>query len=129
MGRMPDRALMQRVLDAWATLNPANVAPFYAKGENIFFDVDAKYERSEEYQQGAAKLLADYKAATSAVNDDAKIYADGQYAWGTATVSFDMTRHSGKHDTGNMRWTVVWQQQEDKWLIVHEHGSMPLKVV
>jgi len=36
MERMPDRALMQGVLDAWATLNPTNVAPFYAKGEKHF---------------------------------------------------------------------------------------------
>jgi len=126
--KAPDRALMQEVLNAWATLNPASVAQFYASGQNIFFDVDARYESWEQYQQGAARLLANYQAATSTVSDDARIYAAGQYAWGTATVRFDMTRHSGQHDMGNMRWTVVWKEQNGKWLIVHEHGSMPLAV-
>jgi hypothetical protein len=28
---------------------------------------------------------------------------------------------------GNFRWTVVWENQEGKWLIVHEHVSAPLR--
>jgi ketosteroid isomerase-like protein len=123
---MPDRTLMEKIWDSWNTLNPANAAQFYASGQNTFFDVaPLKYESWEEYQQGAARLLSGFKAATFTVNDDAKIYPTGQYAWGTATVKYDMTHQSGKRDMGNMRWTVVWQKQDGKWLIVHEHVSMP----
>lgn len=125
---MPDRALMQKIWDGWNTLNPANAAQYYASGQNTFFDVaPLKYESWEEYQQGAAKLLTDFKAVTFTVNDDAKIYAAGPYAWGTATVKYDMTHQSGKRDMGNMRWTVIWQKQDSKWLIVHEHVSTPLQ--
>jgi len=125
---MPDRALMQKTWDGWNTLNPANAAQFYASGQNTFFDLaPLKYESWDEYQQGAAKLLTDFKSATFTINDDAKIYPAGQYAWGTATVKYDMTHQSGKRDMGNMRWTVIWQKQDGKWLIVHEHVPMPLQ--
>jgi ketosteroid isomerase-like protein len=125
---LPDRALMQRIWDGWNTLNPANVAQFYASGQNTFFDVaPLKYDSWDAYQQGVKQELADFKAATFIVNDDAKIYPAGEYAWGTATVKYDMTHLSGKRDMGNLRWTVVWQKQDANWLIVHEHVSMPLQ--
>jgi len=123
---LPDRALMQKIWDGWNTLNPANVAQFYASGQNTFFDVEPlKYDSWDAYQQGVKQELADFKAAIFTVNDDAKIYAAGDYAWGTATVKYDMTHQSGKREMGTMRWTVVWQKQDGNWLIVNEHVSEP----
>ena len=29
---------------------------------------------------------------------------------------------------GNFRWTVVFENEDGKWLIVHEHVSAPLPV-
>ena len=29
-------------------------------------------------------------------------------------------------EMGNFRWTVVFENEEGKWLIVHEHVSAPL---
>ena len=125
---LPDQALMQKIWDGWSTLKPANAAPFYATGPNTFFDaLPLKYSSWEEYQQGSAQLLTEYKAAAFTLNDDAKVYAAGDYAWGTATLKFDLTHQSGKRDMGAMRWTVVWQKQNGKWLIVHEHVSVPMQ--
>jgi len=125
---MPDRALMQKIWDAWKTLNPDNVAQFYASGPNTFFDITPlKYDSWDAYQQGSKQAVAELKAAMFTVNDDAKIYAAGPYTWGTATVKYDMTHQSGKRDMGNLRWTVVWQKQDNNWLIVHEHVSLPMQ--
>jgi len=33
---------------------------------------------------------------------------------------------SGKREMGTFRWTVVFEKQNGKWLIVHEHVSAPL---
>jgi len=38
-----------------------------------------------------------------------------------------MTQKSGKQEMGAFRWTVVWQKEDGKWLIVHEHVSAPLQ--
>ena len=73
------------------------------------------------------KELADYKAAKFTVNDDAEIHPAGQYAWVTATVKEDMTQKSGKREMGNFRWTAVFEKQNGRWVIVHEHVSAPMQ--
>ena len=98
----PDKPHMQKIWDAWATLNPANAAQFYAKGEHTFFDIaPLKYASWEEYQKGSAALEATYKAATFTVNDDAQIHNAGQIVWGTATVKYDMGRKQV-----SMKWAI-----------------------
>jgi ketosteroid isomerase-like protein len=125
-GGAPDRALMQKIWDAWSTLDPANAAPFYAPGPHVFFDLaPLKYGSWDEYQKGVVAVLADFKTANLTVNDDAELHAAGPIYWGTATVKEDATMKSGKHEMGNFRWTVVFEKQNGKWLIVHEHISVP----
>src|ERR1700691_3825227 len=84
---VPDKACMQKIWDAWASLTPANAAQFYAKGSHVFFDIaPLKYASWDEYQKGATALEATYQSATFTVNDDAQIHNAGQIVWGTATV-------------------------------------------
>jgi hypothetical protein len=42
-------------------------------------------------------------------------------------VKEEMTSKAGKIDMGNFRWTAVFENQDGKWLIVHEHVSEPLQ--
>jgi ketosteroid isomerase-like protein len=123
----PDKAYLQKIWDGWGTLNPANVAPFYATGPHTFFDIaPLKYDSWDEYEKGVANVIAGYKAATFTVNDDVQLHPAGDYLWGTATVKSDMTQKSGKRDMSTFRWTFVFQKQDGKWLMVHEHISEPL---
>jgi ketosteroid isomerase-like protein len=124
----PDRAYMQQIWNGWSTLNPDNVAMFYAPGPHTFFDIaPLKYASWDEYEKGVRQELADYTSAKFTVNDDAALHAEGSSAWGTATVNFEMTHKNGKVDTGNMRWTVIFAKQGGKWRIVHEHVSVPMQ--
>ena len=127
-GTAPDKAYLQKIWNGWGTLDPANVAEYYATGPHTFFDIaPLKYTSWDEYKAGVVKELADYKSATFTVNDDADIHPAGQYAWMTATVKYDMTQKSGKREMGNFRWTAVFEKQNGNWVIVHEHVSAPLQ--
>jgi len=127
-GPAPDKALMQKICDGWSTLDPANVAKYYATGPHTFFDIaPLKYNSWDEYQAGVKGVLAGYKSAKFTVNDDAAVHSHGDLVWGTATVKNEMTSKAGKVEMGNFRWTVVWENQDGKWLIVHEHVSAPLQ--
>jgi ketosteroid isomerase-like protein len=109
-------------------MDPANVAPYYAQGPHAFFDIaPLKYNSWDEYGDGVKKLFADYKAFKLTLNDDADVHQHGDVAWSTATVKEEATLKNGKHEMANMRWTVVWQKQDGKWLIVHEHTSEPIQ--
>jgi ketosteroid isomerase-like protein len=37
-----------------------------------------------------------------------------------------MTHKNGKVESGDMRWTVVFERRGGSWLITHEHVSMPI---
>jgi ketosteroid isomerase-like protein len=123
----PDKAYLQKIWEGWEQLDAAKQAQFYAKGKHIFFDVaPLKYTNWPEYQAGVAKELADYKSASFTVNTDAEIHSCGSdCAWSAASVKQDATMKSGRRDIATFRWTAVFQRQQGKWLIVHEHVSMP----
>src|SRR6266568_8303588 len=124
----PDKAYMQKIWDGWSTLDPANVAQYYASGPHTYFDIaPLKYGSWDEYEKGVKGVLAGYKAAKCSVNDDADIHSYDELVWGTATIKEEMTAKSGKVEMGNFRWTVIWENIDGKWLIVHEHVSEPIQ--
>ncbi len=123
-----DKAYMQKIWDGWSTLNPSNTAQYYAPGDHAFFDVaPLRYSNWQEYEQGVSKILGAYKSAKFTVNDDAVAHQHGDLAWGTATVKEDAITKAGKREMATLRWTVIWERQDGKWLIVHEHVSEPLQ--
>jgi ketosteroid isomerase-like protein len=125
---VPDKAYLQKIWDGWSTLDPANTAKFYATAPHAFFDIaPLKYNSWDEYEKGAKVVLAGYKSAKFTVNDDAAIHAHGDLVWATATIKDEMITTGGKVEMGNLRWTVVFENQDGKWMIVHEHVSAPLQ--
>ena len=123
-----DKAYLQKIWDGWATLNAAGQKQYYAQGPHVFFDIaPLKYASWDEYQTGVTQVLADFKAAQFTVNDDAQIHKAGDSCWITATVAYSMTHKSDKIDMGNFRWTAVFEKEQGKWLIVHEHVSAPMQ--
>jgi ketosteroid isomerase-like protein len=127
-GPTPDKAYLQKIWDGWSTLDPANVAKFYASGPHTFFDIaPLKYGSWDEYENGVKGVLSGYKSAKFTMNDDAVIHPSGDLVWATATVKDEMTTKSGKVEMGNLRWTVVFENQDGKWMIVHEHVSAPIQ--
>jgi ketosteroid isomerase-like protein len=123
----PDRAYLQKVLEGWGSLDTANVAPYYDQGEYAFFDITPlKYGNWAEYQKGVTELLKGYKSLKLTLNDDAQIHTHGNLTWAAATVKEDAVTRAGKHELATLRWTLIFEKQAGKWMIVHEHMSEPL---
>lgn len=123
-----DKAYLQTIWDGWSTLDPTNVEKFYATGPHTFFDIaPLKYNSWDEYEKGVKAELAGYKIAKFTLNDDVTVHPYGDLAWVTATVAYQMTTKSGKVEMGNFRWTSVFEDQNGKWIMVHEHVSAPLQ--
>jgi len=127
-GPVPDKAYLQKIWDGWSTLDPSNVAQYYAKGPHTFFDIaPLKYDSWDEYEKGVRNVLSGYKSAKFTVNDDLAVHPHGDLVWATATIKEEMTSKAGKVEMGNFRWTVVLENEDGKWLTVHEHVSAPLQ--
>ncbi|HEY3975543.1 MAG TPA: nuclear transport factor 2 family protein [Candidatus Sulfotelmatobacter sp.] len=128
-GPVPDRAYIQKIWDGWSTLDPGNVAQYYATtGPHTFFDIaPLKYNNWEEYSNGVKAVVAGYKSAKFTVNDDLAIHPHGDLAWATATIAEQMTTKAGKVEMGNFRWTGIFENEDGKWVVVHEHVSEPIQ--
>jgi ketosteroid isomerase-like protein len=124
----PDKAYMDKIWAGWSTLNPEGQTQFYAQGPHVFFDDEPlKYDNWDQYKKTTATELAEYKSGTFRVNNDATLHrVSATTYWGTSTVDFELTKKDGKTEKGTLRWTVIFEKQNGKWLIVHEHVSAPL---
>jgi ketosteroid isomerase-like protein len=124
----PDKAYLQKLMDGWGSLNVASMGQYYDQGVYTFFDIaPLKYNNWAEYQTGATELLKGYKKLKLTVNDDAQIHTDGNLTWAVATVKEDGLTTAGKHELATLRWTIIFEKQAGKWVIVHEHTSEPLQ--
>jgi ketosteroid isomerase-like protein len=124
----PDKAYLQKILDGWAALDPAAMTQYYDQGVYNFFDIaPLKYSDWAEYQKGVTEILKGYKKLKLTLNEDAQIHTDGNLTWTTATVKEDGLTTAGKHELASLRWTLIFEKQSGKWMIVHEHMSEPLQ--
>jgi ketosteroid isomerase-like protein len=123
----PSPALMSTILAAWSTGDPAKAAPYYDKAStDVFYDfAPLQYKGWVAYEAGVKQALGTFEYLKLSLHNDAQVHRAGNTAWGTATWTGD-----GKLKTGNRvglegRWTVIWEKRGNKWLIVHEHFSVP----
>jgi len=126
-GPTPDKAYLQKIWDGWSTLDPANVAKYYAPGQHTFFDIaPLKYNSWDEYAKGVQDLATTYKSAKFTLNDDTAIHPHGDLVWVTSTVKEEMTSKAGKVEMGIFRWTAIFENEAGEWRIVHDHTSQPI---
>jgi ketosteroid isomerase-like protein len=129
-GREPDfKALQAEVDEAWGSLRAENAGKYYVKGpHNVFFDVAPfRYENWAAYQQGAQKLFLDPSRSLKITGKgDDRITRSGDTAWVTRTCHIAAEMKEGKPIELDCRHTVIWVRQAGRWLIAHEHVSVPL---
>jgi ketosteroid isomerase-like protein len=122
-----DKAYLQSIWDSWAANDLDKQGRFYAQGPgHMFFDVaPMKYNSWEEYKAGVAPSLKDSPKVTYTVNDDVQIHPEGKVTWVDGTLDMAGTTQQGEKQTLTLRWTAVFEQQDGRWVIAHEHVSAP----
>ena len=122
------KALMQKIIDAWSTLDISKPAPYYdAEDKHVFYDISPlKYTGWKEYADASQKMFAGLSSLKFTLAKDIQTHRRGNVAWGTATWQAEMVPKDGKTENLEGRWTVIWEKRGDIWLVVHEHVSVPL---
>ena len=122
------RPLMDKMTAEWSTLDPSLVAKYYAKDTGLaFYDVaPLKYTGWQAYEDGSKKTFSDWKSIKLTISPDFKAYKNGNIAWATFTSYFEITPKTGPAMKGEARNTEVFEKRGKEWLIVHEHGSVPM---
>ena len=119
--------VLKQLYAAWGDLDPQKAAPFYAKDADLtFFDIaPMKYNGWAGYAAGVPKAFAPYTSGKFSLNDDLRTHHHGNLAWATATWHAELTRKDGGIEKPEGRYTAVLEKRDGKWLVVHEHMSLP----
>jgi len=80
------------------------------------------------YKEGFRKGFAGFKDMKLALNDDLAVHRAGNLAWATTTWKLDGHLKDGKDVHLEGRTTLLLEKQNGKWVIVHEHYSVPAQM-
>ncbi len=123
-----DKAYLQSIWDGWASNDVEKQGQFYVQGPGqLFFDVaPLKYTSWDDYKAGVAPSLKDSPKVTFTLNEDIQIHPEGKITWVDGTLNMEGVSPQGEKQTLTLRWTAVLERQQDgRWLIQHEHVSVP----
>lgn len=120
-----DKAYLQSIWDGWTAADLEKQGQFYAQGAgHLFFDVaPLKYTSWDDYKAGVAPSLKEAPKVTYTLNDDIQIHPEGKITWVDGTLEMGGTTPQGRKESIPLRWTAVLEQQDGRWVIVHEHVS------
>ena len=120
--------LIAEYYKAWNTLNASNPAKYYSQDPKlIFYDITPlQYKGWKEYQGGVVKLFQDFVTFRLVPNNDLTVTRRAKVAWTTMTLHISGKQKDGTEMERDARHTAIWEKSKGKWLIVHEHISVPL---
>ena len=119
---------MPKIMHAWDDLDPAKAAPYFAKDPTLVFydNSPLKYTGWAAYARGVPKEFVGYKSYKTTLDKDLDVKFVGEnFAWGTATWRADAVKTDGSTEVVYGRWTVLFERRNGRWLIIHEHVSIP----
>ncbi len=128
--RQDERAVRRVIVAAmknWSDLDAdANQAYYTSSDRAVFFDfTPMQYVGWETYCGEIKKVQTTIRKFKITLNKDLNVQVRGLVAYAHATWEMDflLTDGTRKHLEG--RLTEVLEKQKGKWLIVHEHASIP----
>lgn len=126
--QMQFQKLINRYYAAWNTGDPETAAPLYAKDPDlVFYDLaPLKYKGWAEYDKGVRALLSSMASLKITPYSDLRATRRGNIAWTTVTFHLSGKKKNGQEVELDGRHTVIWELRGRRWLIVHEHFSVPL---
>jgi ketosteroid isomerase-like protein len=123
------RALVPKIVQAWESMDLGQIDPYYAADSDLtFFDIaPLKYANWAEYRTGVQKMFFEpNRSLKFTLKDDLRIHRRGQLAWATFTFGADVVNKQGANSHLDGRWTLLLEQRKSRWVVVHEHVSVPL---
>jgi len=123
------RALIPKIVQAWESMDLGKIDPYYAADSDLtFFDIaPLKYANWTEYRTGVQKMFFEpNRSLKFTLKDDLRIHRRGQLAWATFTFGADVVNKQGANSHLDGRWTLLLEQRNSRWVVVHEHVSVPL---
>jgi len=122
------RETILKAMENWSALNAEANEGLYTKSERaIFFDfTPMQYVGWQTYKAEIDRVTESIREFKITLNDDLTVHRRGHVAWATSTWKMHFHFKDGKIRNIEGRLTEVLEKIRGKWVIVHEHASVPL---
>ena len=125
-------AVEQRIIEGFKAKDLDKIMSCYVPDETLFvFDIvpPREYVGAKAYRKDWQDLFAQFPGPAEVDMSDLKVVAQGSLGYAHLIVHNVLTDKDGKKFEGNVRTTDVFQKSGGKWLIVHEHNSVPVDLM
>ncbi|HTU44025.1 MAG TPA: SgcJ/EcaC family oxidoreductase [Bryobacteraceae bacterium] len=122
-------AVEQRVMEGFKAKDVDKIMSCYAPDESLFvFDVvpPREYVGANAYRKDWEELFAQFPGPAEADLSELKVFVQGTMGYAHLIVHSALTDKDGKKVEADVRTTDVFRKANGKWLIVHEHNSVPV---
>jgi uncharacterized protein (TIGR02246 family) len=122
-------AVEQRLLEGFKAKDVNKIMSCYTPDESLFvFDVlpPRQYVGAKAYRKDLEDLFAQYPGPIAADMTDLSVMADRSLGYAHLIFHGVFTDKDGNKTDTNVRTTDVFRKTGGKWLIVHEHNSVPV---
>lgn len=122
-------ALEHHLISSIRTKDLDGVMSVYVPDDSLFvFDVipPRQYVGASAYREDWKGVLASFNGSINAEISDLKITASNNLGFGHSIQHMTGTDRSGKNVDWTFRVTDCYRKINGKWLIVHEHYSVPV---
>ncbi len=120
-----------RLWQAWnARLRPADAARFYSKNpHDLFFDLaPLEFKGWAQYQRVASRALAGGGHAVTHIHKDFTVIKSGDLVVTAFTFDVEFYGPRGVPHGLTGRETDVWTRRHGRWVIIHQHMSVPMRM-
>jgi uncharacterized protein (TIGR02246 family) len=122
-------AVEQRAIEGFKAKDVDKIMSCYVPDETLFvFDVvpPREYVGAKAYRKDWEELFAEFPGPAEADMSDLKVFVQGTMGYAHLIAHSVLTDKDGKKTESNVRTTDVFRKTGGKWLIVHEHNSVPV---
>jgi len=127
-----DEREIRALLDRWAKAFEAHdidgIMSNYAPGDAVVaYDIapPLQYKGKEAYRKDYLEFLAQYDGPIHVAYHDMRVFNSGDVGFVHALERFSGKLKNGQHSDMWLRYTGGLRKMNGKWLIVHDHVSVP----
>ena len=134
INHLDDVQLFQQVIadycQTWSTL-PDQDHPNWSKVYQLYADVDglmfydAVTPHSFRNPDEMKAAFPPVENLTLTPDNDLQVYRYGDLVWTTITQSVEALGKDGSQLSMIQRQTAIWRYQDERWVMLHEHLSLP----
>ena len=124
------RQVIADYCQTWSTL-PNQDRPDWSKVYKLYADVDGlmfydavsphRFRHPDEMKA----VFPPVENLTLIPHDDLQVYRYGDLIWTTITQSVEALGKDGSGLSMIQRQTAIWRYQDESWVMLHEHLSLP----